>query len=121
MGDKRKLQGEIERTLKKTIEGVEQFDDIFDKVQNAANANQKEKYEGELKKEIKKLQRLREQIKTWLASVEVKEKKSLQDARKKIEGQMEKFKIIERETKAKPFSKEALDLPLKVNLTGQSW
>ena len=27
--------------------------------------NQKEKYEGDLKKEIKKLQRYRDQIKTW--------------------------------------------------------
>jgi hypothetical protein len=37
-------------------------------VQTATNANQKEKYEKELKKEIKNLQRLREQIKTWQSS-----------------------------------------------------
>ena len=34
-------------------------------VYDTENANQREKYEGDLKKEIKKLQRLRDQIKTW--------------------------------------------------------
>lgn len=80
--------GEIDRCLKKVAEGVEQFEDIWQKVRdlcilhvfdtlfqklmllnwkylvylstfqlhNAANANQKEKYEADLKKEIKKLQ-----------------------------------------------------------------
>ncbi len=37
-------------------EGVETFEDIWQKVHNAANSNQKEKYEADLKKEIKKLQ-----------------------------------------------------------------
>lgn len=48
----------------------------------ASTQSQKEKYEGELKKEIKKLQRLRDQIKTWTASNEVKSKGPLIDARK---------------------------------------
>ena len=48
--------GEIERCLKKVSEGVETFEDIWQKVHNAANSNQKEKYEADLKKEIKKLQ-----------------------------------------------------------------
>lgn len=47
--------------------------------------NQKEKYEQELKKEIKKLQRLREQIKTWQSSSDIKDKKPLNEARKQIE------------------------------------
>jgi CCR4-NOT transcriptional regulation complex NOT5 subunit len=34
-------------------------------VYDADNPPQKEKYEGDLKKEIKKLQRFRDQIKTW--------------------------------------------------------
>lgn len=114
MGDKRKLQGEIERTLKKVQEGVDQFDEIFGKVQTAANNNQKEKYEGELKKEIKKLQRMREQIKAWAQSNDIKDKKPLQESRRRIEAQMEKFKVIERETKAKPFSKEGLGMAAKV-------
>ena len=54
-------------------------------MQTATNLNQKEKYETELKKEIKKLQRLREQIKTWQNSNDIKDKKPLQEARKNIE------------------------------------
>jgi CCR4-NOT transcription complex subunit 3 len=117
MADRRRLQGEIDKTLKKVNEGVEAFDDVWQKVkisslliffflfyiilnfyfetklaivtrlqiQTATNVNQKEKYETELKKEIKKLQRLREQIKTWQSSNEIKDKKPLLEARKNIE------------------------------------
>uniref|UniRef100_A0A8C8G5T2 CCR4-NOT transcription complex subunit 3 n=1 Tax=Oncorhynchus tshawytscha TaxID=74940 RepID=A0A8C8G5T2_ONCTS len=117
MADKRKLQGEIDRCLKKVTEGVEQFEDIWQKVtlHNAANANQKEKYEADLKKEIKKLQRLRDQIKTWVASNEIKDKRQLVENRKLIETQMERFKIVERETKTKAYSKEGLGLAQKVD------
>ena len=82
MADRRKLQGEIERCLKKVTEGVETFEDIWQKVHNATNSNQKEKYESDLKKEIKKLQRLRDQIKTWLASSDIKDKRQLIENRK---------------------------------------
>lgn len=115
--------GEIERCLKKVTEGVETFEDIWQKVHNATNSNQKvrkapkdntiiiiinstfflftlfiygilifflsiiqqEKYEADLKKEIKKLQRLRDQIKSWIASGEIKDKSSLLDNRRLIE------------------------------------
>ncbi|XP_030596914.1 CCR4-NOT transcription complex subunit 3-like [Archocentrus centrarchus] len=117
MADKRKLQGEIDRCLKKVAEGVEQFEDIWQKVRNDhhANTNQKEKYEADLKKEIKKLQRLRDQIKTWVASNEIKDKRQLVENRKLIETQMERFKIVERETKTKAYSKEGLGLAQKVD------
>jgi hypothetical protein len=46
---------------------------------------QKEKLEDQLKKEIKKLQRSRDQIKTWAAMSEIKDKKPLLDHRKLIE------------------------------------
>ncbi|XP_006000686.2 CCR4-NOT transcription complex subunit 3a isoform X1 [Latimeria chalumnae] len=115
MADKRKLQGEIDRCLKKVSEGVEQFEDIWQKLHNAANTNQKEKYEADLKKEIKKLQRLRDQIKTWVASNEIKDKRQLIENRKLIETQMERFKIVERETKTKAYSKEGLGLAQKVD------
>ncbi|KAJ0066554.1 hypothetical protein NL108_014523, partial [Boleophthalmus pectinirostris] len=106
---------------------------------NAANANQKEKYEADLKKEIKKLQRLRDQIKTWVASNEIKDKRQLVENRKLIETvssiylqvflfyeevimsclffcqQMERFKVVERETKTKAYSKEGLGLAQKVD------
>uniref|UniRef100_A0A4W4FCM0 CCR4-NOT transcription complex subunit 3 n=1 Tax=Electrophorus electricus TaxID=8005 RepID=A0A4W4FCM0_ELEEL len=108
-------KSEIDRCLKKVAEGVEQFEDIWQKLHNAANANQKEKYEADLKKEIKKLQRLRDQIKTWVASNEIKDKRQLVENRKLIETQMERFKIVERETKTKAYSKEGLGLAQKVD------
>uniref|UniRef100_A0A8C4TG01 CCR4-NOT transcription complex subunit 3 n=1 Tax=Erpetoichthys calabaricus TaxID=27687 RepID=A0A8C4TG01_ERPCA len=110
-----KKKCEIDRCLKKVAEGVEQFEDIWQKLYNAANANQKEKYEADLKKEIKKLQRLRDQIKTWVASNEIKDKRQLVENRKLIETQMERFKIVERETKTKAYSKEGLGLAQKVD------
>ncbi|KAF8395971.1 hypothetical protein HHK36_017582 [Tetracentron sinense] len=146
MGASRKLQGEIDRVLKKVQEGVDVFDSIWNKVYDTENANQKEKFEADLKKEIKKLQRYRDQIKTWIQSSEIKDKKvcirsiftyinskrgtlllppakadpcterqvsasyeqALLDARKLIEREMERFKICEKETKTKAFSKEGL-------------
>ncbi|XP_032822809.1 CCR4-NOT transcription complex subunit 3 isoform X2 [Petromyzon marinus] len=115
MADKRKLQAEIDRCLKKVSEGVEIFEDIWQKVHNAANINQKEKYEADLKKEIKKLQRLRDQIKTWLTSNDIKDKRQLIENRKLIELQMERFKVVERETKTKAYSKEGLGSAVKVD------
>ncbi|RCH87279.1 proteinral negative regulator of transcription subunit 5 [Rhizopus azygosporus] len=104
----KKLQAEIDRVLKKVSEGVETFDSIYDKIQSTNNTNQKEKYEQDLKKEIKKLQRLRDQIKTWLSSNDVKDKSALLENRKLIESEMERFKTVEREMKTKAFSKEGL-------------
>ena len=52
---------------------------------SAPNANLKEKFEADLKKEIKKLQRYRDQIKTWAASSEIKNKEPLMEVRRKIE------------------------------------
>lgn len=115
MAATRKLQGEIERCLKKVTEGVETFEDIWQKVHNATNSNQKEKYEADLKKEIKKLQRLRDQIKSWIASGEIKDKSTLLDYRKLIETQMERFKVVERETKTKAYSKEGLGAAQKMD------
>lgn len=66
-------------------EGVEKFEETWQKVHNASNANQKEKYEEDLKKEIKKLQRLRDQIKTWIASGSINDKTVLLEKRKLIE------------------------------------
>ena len=94
--------------MKKVDEGVALFDEIWEKVYSATQQNQKEKYEVELKKEIKKLQRLRDQIKTWIGSSDVKDKDALIDVRKLIETKMEQFKICEKETKTKTYSKEGL-------------
>lgn len=58
---------------------------IFDKIQQSTNQTQKEKLEVELKSQIKKLQRLRDQIKTWVQSNDIKDKQPLVDNRKLIE------------------------------------
>jgi CCR4-NOT transcription complex subunit 3 len=81
----RKLQQEIDKTFKKVTEGIAAFDAIYDKISSSSNAGQKDKLEDNLKREIKKLQRLRDQIKTWAAGNEIKDKQPLQDERKKIE------------------------------------
>ncbi|CAI2727503.1 unnamed protein product [Schistosoma spindalis] len=108
MADKRKLQSDIERNLKRVQEGRTAFQEILDKFESTNNPTQKEKFEGDLKKEIKKLQRLRDQIKTWITASEVKDKRPLLEARKEIEQDMERFKVIEKETKTKAYSKEGL-------------
>ena len=69
MADRRKLQKEIDMCIKKVQEGVEEFDDVFDKLQSNSNQNQKEKKEEELKKVIKKLQRQRDQIKVFCSVI----------------------------------------------------
>ncbi|GKY93279.1 hypothetical protein MPSEU_000295400 [Mayamaea pseudoterrestris] len=108
MSNARKLQTEIDRVMKKIDEGVELFDDIWEKVYSAEQQNQKEKYEVDLKKEIKKLQRHRDQIKAWISGSDVKDKDALMEARRLIETKMEQFKVCEKETKTKTYSKEGL-------------
>ncbi|KAI0721921.1 Not1 N-terminal domain, CCR4-Not complex component-domain-containing protein [Cerioporus squamosus] len=111
----RKLQTEIDRTLKKVAEGVELFESIYEKMQASTNQTQKEKQETDLKTQIKKLQRLRDQIKTWVASNDIKDKSALLENRKLIETQMEKFKACEKEMKTKAFSKEGLTQASKLD------
>lgn len=123
----RKLQIEIDKCFKKVDEGVQIFESIYEKIHQTGNQSQKEKLEDALKKEIKKLQRSRDQIKTWAASNDIKDKKPLMEKRKLIETvcrgsisrgisalltddeqQMEKFKAVEKDMKTKAYSKEGL-------------
>ncbi|KAK7208487.1 Not1 N-terminal domain, CCR4-Not complex component-domain-containing protein [Myxozyma melibiosi] len=106
----RKLQQEIDRVLKRVAEGVQAFDALYDKLMMTTNQSQKEKLEQDLKREIKKLQRLRDQIKSWLSGNEIKDKKPLVDQRKLIESEMERFKACEKEMKTKAYSKEGLSV-----------
>ena len=108
MSRDRKLMAEIGRTMKKIDEGIDTFDTLYDKVYAAETQSQKLKYEGDLKKEIKKLQRLRDSIKTWASNSDIKDKTDLNRYRKTIEGKMEQFKVCEKETKTKAYSKEGL-------------
>ncbi|KIJ56834.1 hypothetical protein M422DRAFT_238430 [Sphaerobolus stellatus SS14] len=115
----RKLQAEIDRTLKKVQEGSEAFDSIYEKMSSSSNPTQKEKLEADLKTQIKKLQRMRDQIKSWQASSEIKDKTQLVEHRKLIESQMEKFKACEKEMKTKAFSKEGLIAAMKLDPKAQ--
>ena len=54
-------------------------------MQASTNQTQKEKLELDLKTQIKKLQRLRDQIKTWVANNDVKDKSQLLENRRLIE------------------------------------
>ena len=82
----RKLQQDIDKCFKKVAEGVQAFEACYEKIQQSTNASQKEKLEDNLKREIKKLQRHRDQIKTWAAGNEIKDKKPLMEQRKLIEN-----------------------------------
>uniref|UniRef100_A0A914HT59 CCR4-NOT transcription complex subunit 3 n=1 Tax=Globodera rostochiensis TaxID=31243 RepID=A0A914HT59_GLORO len=115
MAEKRKLLNEIDKCYKKIEEGFEIFDDIMAKMAEANSDNQREKFQDDLKKEIKKLQRLRDQIKGWQNSSEIKDKDSLSKFRKLIEQRMEIFKDVERENKTKPHSKQGLSAEDKLD------
>jgi hypothetical protein len=80
------FSAEIDRVLKKVNEGSVEFESCLKKARTANSANQKEKHENDMKKEIKKLQRLREQLKSWISNSEIKNKNPLIDARKRIEA-----------------------------------
>lgn len=82
----RKLQQEIDKCFKKVAEGVQAFEAIHDKIQQCTNQPQKEKLEDQLKREIKKLQRLRDQIKSWASGNDIKDKAPLEQHRKLIES-----------------------------------
>ncbi|KAL8956095.1 MAG: hypothetical protein Q9193_006281 [Seirophora villosa] len=111
----RKIQQDIDKCFKKVSEGIQAFEGIYDKIQQSTNPSQKEKLEDNLKREIKKLQRQRDQIKTWAAGNEIKDKKPLMEQRKAIELEMEKFKAVEKEMKTKAFSKEGLSAAAKLD------
>ncbi|KAJ8318537.1 hypothetical protein KUTeg_003628 [Tegillarca granosa] len=91
--DRRKLQGEIDRCLKKVSEGVETFEDTWKK-------------------------RLRDQIKTWCASSDIKDKRILVENRRLIEQQiidnlqiqLDQFESeVEQLTKKKKMDKDKQD------------
>jgi len=111
----RKLQQEIEKCFKQVDIGVEAFDSQYEKYDQSTNASQRDKLVDNIKKECKKLQRLRDQIKTWAAGNEVKDKGPLLDKRELIESKMEAFKAVEKEQKTKAFSKEGLSASARLD------
>jgi len=81
----RKTQQEIEKTFKRVGEGIQAFEGIYEKIKTTTNPAQRDKLEDNLKREIKKLQRFRDQIKSWAAGNEVKDKGPLLEQRRAIE------------------------------------
>lgn len=55
------------------------------RLENANSVQMKEKYQNDMKKEIKKLQRLRDFFRQSINSTEVKDKTKLLEAKKRIE------------------------------------
>ncbi|KAI5965460.1 NOT5 [Candida theae] len=107
----RKLQQEFDKVNKKIAEGLAAFDDTKEKMQNCEVPSQRDKLENDLKKELKKLQRSRDQLKIWLGDSSIKLDKSLlQENRTKIEHSMDIFKELEKSSKIKQFSNEGLEL-----------
>lgn len=92
----RKLQQEMDKEFKTIALGIAAFDGVYEKLSASQNASQREKLEDSLKKEIKKLQRSRDKVKTWATSSEIKNKTPLVDQRKLIETRMETFKMVEK-------------------------
>lgn len=80
------LAAEVDKTLKAVTLGVESFDSTFAKLDHATNSTQRNKIEDDLKTQIKKLQRLRDQIKAWLGNNDIKDKNPLIENRKLIES-----------------------------------
>mmetsp|Transcript_4343 Transcript_4343/g.4776 ORF Transcript_4343/g.4776 Transcript_4343/m.4776 type:complete len:514 (+) Transcript_4343:119-1660(+) len=108
MATRFKLQLEIDRTLKRVHEGVSAFEELLSKLRDGVSANTRVKQESNLKRDIKKLQRMRDQLKLWISSGDVRNKTPLQEAKKLIERQMEKYRAYEKESNTKAFSKEGL-------------
>eukprot|EP00792_Barthelona_sp_PAP020_P006099 TRINITY_DN2908_c0_g1_i1.p1 TRINITY_DN2908_c0_g1~~TRINITY_DN2908_c0_g1_i1.p1 ORF type:complete len:590 (-),score=141.96 TRINITY_DN2908_c0_g1_i1:19-1788(-) len=108
MSEKRKLQNDIDRTLRKVEEGISLIDTLWDRLETVGSALQEDKIHCEIKKETKKLQRLRDNIKSWISQGDYRDKDTLKRSRRIIEERMERFKGLEKEAKTKAYSKEGL-------------
>ncbi|GJY43082.1 CCR4-NOT transcription complex subunit 3 [Tanacetum coccineum] len=72
------IQGDINHVPKRVQDDIDVFDTLWKKIYNSDNGNHTENnqnIEADLKKEIKKLQRYREEMKTWIQSNAIKDKK----------------------------------------------
>ena len=73
----RNLLSEIDKKYKESEEGIHIIDNLQSKLEAAPTQSQKEKFESEMKKEIKKLQRLRDFFRTNQNNSEIKDKAKL--------------------------------------------
>ncbi|CUM67263.1 uncharacterized protein PRCAT00004956001 [Priceomyces carsonii] len=109
----RKLQKEVEAIFKKINEGIDLFDYYYSRHESSNNDSQREKLEGDLKKEIKKLQKFREQIKSWQSNESMEAiiaPNKLQEHRRMVEEAMETYKEVEKNSKMKSYSNQSIML-----------
>lgn len=75
-------------------------------LKKANTVQMKEKHETDMKKEIKKLQRVRDFFKQTIKENEIKDLSRLHEARHRIEEQMENFRDLEKELKLSKLNKD---------------
>jgi len=90
---------DIERTVKKTAESIEEFESIYAKLVATTSRSHRERYIADLKVEVSKLRRHRSQIKGRLTMKDIKDKSLLKRCSKLIENHLETFAILDRERK----------------------
>lgn len=106
----------METIFKKIHEGLDLFNYYFTRHEASSNDSQREKLESDLKKEIKKLQKFRDQIKTWQGNDSLEATIAplkLQEHRRLVEEAMECYKEVEKNSKMKSFSNQSIMLAAK--------
>lgn len=99
--------------FKKIHEGLDLFNYYFQRHEASNNDLQREKLENDLKKEIKKLQKFRDQIKNWQLNDSIEAiiaPLKLQEHRRMVEEAMECYKEVEKNSKMKSFSNQSIML-----------
>ena len=114
MSKSRLIQQELEKKLQQVEEGSLNFLSLHRRAQSSTSSSQKERLENELKKELKRLQKIRESFKSF-ESQEPRLRQRMIEAKKKIEDLMEVHKQSEKESKTKAFSKEGLSIAMRVD------
>ena len=113
---------DIDIVFKKILEGLHEFNYHYERYESinteddSDNQREKEKLENDLKKEIKRLQKFREQIKIWQSNDYIKTLalsgnslcNKLTENKRSIEEAMETYKDVERSSKLKTFSNQSI-------------
>lgn len=103
----------MDTVFKKIHEGLDLFKYYFSRHEASNNDSQREKLESDLKKEIKKLQKFRDQIKNWQGNDSLEATIAplkLQEHRRLVEEAMECYKEVEKNSKMKSFSNQSIML-----------
>lgn len=110
----RKQASEEGRVLKRIEEGLVTYDRTAELLQGAETELMKVRLEENLKRELKKMQRLRLKICEWQRK-DPFNGSELQSYRVRIEEKMKHFKIVEKESKVRAYSKEGLKMTTEVD------